>query len=137
MYNSEFPLVIINFVGLCIFTFDYTILNCFNLSTVPAVSLASNEFTGFENNSSVTVTVVREGDQDSEIVVRLKTVQLVDDNSAIGESCMKYLKANSLSSDRALHDIIYAWSFWTFQLFCNCTALCSSLGSLGQIVNCT
>ncbi len=84
---------------------------------MPAVFLASSEFTGFEENSSVTVTVVREGDQDSEIVVTLKTVQLVHDNSAIGETCMKYLKVNSFSSERALH---YIMVFCTFQLFCNC-----------------
>ncbi len=52
---------------------------------MPAVSLASNEFTAFENNSSVTVTVMREGDLDSEIVVKLKTSQLVEENAAIGE----------------------------------------------------
>ncbi len=42
-------------------------------------------FTAFENNSSVNVTVMREGDLDSEIVVKLKTSQLVEDNAAIGE----------------------------------------------------
>ncbi len=58
----------------------------FNLSiTVPAASLASNKFTGFENNSSVTVTIVRGGDLDSDIVVRLKTAQMVGDNAAISE----------------------------------------------------
>ncbi len=55
------------------------------ISTVPAVSLASKEITVFENNSSVNVTVMREGDMDSEIVVKLKTSQLVEENAAIGE----------------------------------------------------
>ncbi len=61
------------------------LLNCFNVSTVPAVSLGSNEFTAFVNNSFVNVTIMREGDLDSEIVVKLKTSQLVEDNAAIGE----------------------------------------------------
>ena len=52
---------------------------------MPAVSLTSSMFTAFENNSSVNVTVMREGDLDSEIVVKLKTSQLVEDNVAIGE----------------------------------------------------
>ncbi len=52
---------------------------------MPVGSLASNKFTVFENNSSVNVTVMREGDLDSEIVVRLKTAQLVGENAAIGE----------------------------------------------------
>ncbi len=86
---------------------------------MPAVFLASSEFTGFEENSSVTVTVVREGDQDSEIVVTLKTVQLVHDNSAIGETCMKYLKVNSFSSERALHYIMVFLYIPAFlQLYC-------------------
>ncbi|XP_064388263.1 uncharacterized protein LOC135336419 isoform X3 [Halichondria panicea] len=50
---------------------------------LPAVSLTSSMFTAFENNSSVNVTVMREGDLDSEIVVKLKTSQLVEDNVAI------------------------------------------------------
>ncbi len=52
---------------------------------MPAVSLTSSMFTAFENNSSVNVTVMREGDLNSEIVVKLKTSQLVEDNIAIGE----------------------------------------------------
>ncbi len=52
---------------------------------MPAVSLGSNEFTAFVNNSFVNVTIMREGDLDSEIVVKLKTSQLVEDNAAIGE----------------------------------------------------
>ncbi len=60
-------------------------ISLFQSATVPAVSLAFNEFTAFENNSSVTVSVMREGDLDSEIVVKLKTAQLVQENAAIGE----------------------------------------------------
>ncbi len=52
---------------------------------MPAVSLTSSVFTVFENNNSVNVTVMREGDLDSEVVVKLKTSQLIDDNAAIGE----------------------------------------------------
>ncbi len=56
---------------------------------MPAVSLTSSLFTVFENNNSVNVTVMREGDLDSEVVVKLKTSQLIDDNAAIGESYHK------------------------------------------------
>ena len=48
------------------------------------MSLSAPEYTEYENTSSVTVTVMRNGDMDSTASVRLQTAQLEIDNPALG-----------------------------------------------------
>lgn len=58
---------------------------CLFYCTVPSVSLASTEFTAFENTSLAIVTLSREGDFSSAISVRIKTIELTGLDSAIGK----------------------------------------------------